>query len=211
MRAPCVGAILAGGQASRYGGGAKGTERVGGQRIVDRVAAALRETTDRLLLVADQDAASEWLPGVQKVSDVRPGNGSLGGIHAALVATGGPVLVVAWDMPFVPPPLLRRLRARGEQGCDVAIPASGSRRGVEPMCAYYGPACIPAIERSLDAGDKRIVGFLDAVSVGRLDEEEVAAFGDPSVIFMNVNSPEDLTRAERYAASPDGRDRRQEA
>ncbi|GAC1480566.1 MAG: molybdenum cofactor guanylyltransferase MobA [Gemmatimonadaceae bacterium] len=211
MRTRCVGAILAGGQATRYGGLAKGTERVGGTRIVDRVAASLRAACDDMLIVADQNEAATWLPDVRRVRDVRPGNGSLGGIHAALVAAGCPVLLIAWDMPFVPTTLMQRLRTLGESGVDVALPVSGSRRGVEPMCAYYAPSCVAPIEHCLDAGDRRIIAFFDAVSVARLEPTEVAGFGDPEVMFMNVNSPDDLTRAEGYATSTDDRHRRPKA
>ena len=66
----CTGAILAGGRAVRMGGKAKGLESVGGRRIIDRVAEALREATDDLLIVSNDPAASAWLPGVRAVPDV---------------------------------------------------------------------------------------------------------------------------------------------
>ncbi len=50
----CTGVILAGGEATRYDGRPKGLESVGGLRIIDRVAAALGEVTDDLLLIANQ-------------------------------------------------------------------------------------------------------------------------------------------------------------
>ncbi len=206
----CTGVVLAGGNASRYGGAPKGLERVGGRRIIDRVADALAEATDDLLLIANDDSAEGWLPGVRRCADIREGLGSLGGIHAALVHAGGPAMVVAWDMPFVPGGLLRALRsAAGE--ADVVVPQSGSRRGVEPLCGYYGPACVPAIERRLDADDRRVIGFFDDVRVVRLGADVVARFGDPGVLFMNVNTPDELGMAEEHASAPDGGGYRQEA
>jgi molybdopterin-guanine dinucleotide biosynthesis protein A len=204
-----TGVILAGGQATRYGGRAKGLERVGGRRIIDRVADALRAVSDDLLLIANDAAAAQWLPGVRTASDVRPGLGSLGGIYSALVRAGTPVLVLAWDMPFVPVGLLSALRHFGEEGRPFAVPTSGSRRGVEPLCAYYGLECARAIERRLDAGDLRVVSFFDEVAEGaRVDAR---AFGDPALMFMNVNTPDDLLLAERHASTTDGGRRRQEA
>jgi molybdenum cofactor guanylyltransferase len=205
MRPPCTGVVLAGGAASRYGGLPKGLERVGGRRIIDRVADALRAVSDDLLLVANDPSAAGWLPGVRHAGDVLPGEGSLGGIHAALVHASSPVLVVAWDMPFVPPALLTRLRELG-QTADAAVPESGSRRGVEPLCAWYAPACVPAIERSLAAQNRRVVAFFDAVRVARLPADQVAAFGDPEWIFMNVNTPDELVRAEAHATTAHGGD-----
>ncbi len=191
---PCVGVILAGGGATRFGGEPKGLRVVDGSRIIDRVAAALREAADELLLVANDPGADAWLPGVRTASDLRRGEGALGGLHAALSHAGGqPVLVVAWDMPYVSAGLLRALRALGEQGADAAVPDSeSSGRGVEPLCAWYGPSCLAAIERRLDAGDRRVVSFLDDVQVSRLLAAEVSQWGDPARIFFNVNTPDDL-------------------
>ena len=209
-RTTCTGVVLAGGKASRYGGVPKGLERVGGARIIDRVAGALAAVTDDLLLIANDEASSAWLPGIRRCGDVRPGLGSLGGIHAALVHATGSVLVVAWDMPFVPVGLLRELRDAGANA-DVVVPESGSRRGLEPLCAFYGQACRPAIERRLDVDDLRVIGFFDDVRVVRIGQEAVARHGDPAMIFMNVNTPEDLGLAEAYAATPDGSGDRQKA
>ena len=193
----CVGVILAGGGATRFGGEPKGLRVVEGARIIDRVAAALRGCADELLLVANDPDAGAWLPGVPTAADVRRGEGALGGLHAALShAQGRPVLVVAWDMPFVSEGLLRALRALGDLGADVAVPESEtSGRGVEPLCAWYGPACLAAIERRLDAGDRRMVGFFEDVRVSRLPAAEVSQYGEPARIFFNVNSPGDLPHA----------------
>jgi len=208
VTAPCTGVILAGGQASRYGGRPKGLERVHGERVIDRVAKVLGAVTDSLLLIANDPSAAAWLPGIRVARDVRPGIGSLGGIHAALVHAGTAVIVVAWDMPFVPEGLLAELRVLGEDA-DVVAPESGSsRRGLEPLCAYYSPACIAPIERSLDADDRRVIGFFDQVRVARLVAEEVRRYGDPDRLFMNVNSPSELALAEQYASTADRDDHR---
>jgi molybdenum cofactor guanylyltransferase len=150
MSAPCTGVILAGGRASRYGGRPKGLERVHGTRVIDRVADALRSVSDSLLLIANDPGAEAWLPDVRVAGDVRPGVGSLGGIHAALVRAGTAVLVVAWDMPFVPEGLLTELRALGDDA-DVAAPESGSRRGHRPHRALDGRRR-PSRDRILRAG-----------------------------------------------------------
>lgn len=210
MSERCTGVILAGGSATRYGGERKGLLAVEGRRIIDRVADALSSSTDGLLLIANDPAAAGWLPGVRTEADVRAGCGSLGGIHAALFHAESPVLLVAWDMPFVPAGLLSALRARGG-GADVAVPASGSKRGVEPLCAYYRPSCLPAIEARLDAGDRRVVAFYADVRVERVEPDEVARFGDPQRLFLNINTPGDLERAERDAAPSIGRGGRPQA
>lgn len=196
------GAVLAGGAASRFGGRPKGLERVGGERILDRVLQAVQETTGAPpVLVANAPGARGWRPGLEVVPDVRAGCGSLGGIYTAVAAGPGPVLLVAWDMPFVSPDLLRAL-VGGADGYDAFLPESGGRRGLEPLCAVYGPACRAAILGRLDQEDYRAIGFHQEVRVGTLPLDQVAAFGDPETLFFNVNTAEDLARAEELWRRP---------
>jgi molybdopterin-guanine dinucleotide biosynthesis protein A len=191
------GAVLAGGAASRYGGSPKGLLEVGGRRIldcvVDAVAAAVGAPP---LLVANAPDAGSWAPALRCVPDVRSGAGSLGGIYTALCDAPGPVLCVAWDMPFVSEALLRTL-ITGSDGFDAFLPESGGRRGLEPLCAVYAPACRAPIEQAIARGDLRAIAFHDAVRVGTLSLDRVRAFGDPETLFFNVNRPDDLERAEQ--------------
>jgi molybdopterin-guanine dinucleotide biosynthesis protein A len=192
------GAVLAGGAARRYGGTPKGLLTVGGRRILDRVVDAVQAVTGgRPLLIANAADAASWRPDLETIPDVRPGLGTLGGIYTAVTAAPGPVLCVAWDMPFVPTALLRVLRDRmATGGCDAVLPESSGRRGLEPLCAIYGPACAPAIARRLDAGDLMAISFHADVRVGIVPLAEVRRFGEPDELFFNVNTPDDLARAE---------------
>lgn len=194
------GAVLAGGAASRYGGRPKGLLEVGGRRILDRVVDAVAQATGSPpVLVANAPDAQSWRPDLQAIPDARPGFGSLGGIYTAVAAGSDAVLCVAWDMPFVTAGLLRALIDGAAAGrFDAFLPESGGRRGVEPLCAVYGPACRAAIERRLDAGDLQAISFHADVTVGILSVDNVRLVGgaDPGELFFNVNSPEDLERAE---------------
>jgi len=199
-RRRCTGAILAGGRSTRFGGAAKGLERVLGERMIDRVARALGEACDDVILVANDARASTWLPGVPVVPDVRAGAGALGGIHAALVHAADAALVLSWDSPFVPGGLLRALRDAAElDDADAAVPASGSPWGFEPLCAWYGPRARAAIERRLDARDFRSGAWQDDVLTLRLD---ATPWGDPNWLFFNVNTVEDLVRAQHFLPLP---------
>ena len=190
------GAILAGGGATRFGGRPKGLEVLGGVRILDRLVAAFQDALGTLpALIANDPNAHTWHPELQTVPDVQPGAGALGGILTAVSLDPSPVVCVAWDMPFVPSSLLRRLAAELD-GVDAVLPASGGRRGLEPMCAGYGPACGPAIRTALSTGDLRAIAFHSAVRTCILPAETVAEFGDPSTLFFNVNSQDDLTQAD---------------
>ena len=191
------GAILAGGEASRFGGKPKGLELVGGERILDRLVgvmtAALGEPP---LLVANAPDAATWRPDLRTVSDTRPGLGSLGGIYTAVVEAPAPVVCVAWDMPFVSGSLVQALAEKLDRD-DAVLPQSSGRRGVEPLCAAYGPACRDAIADSLTAGDLRAIGFHDRIRVGILPLAEVQALADPDLLFFNVNTADDLVKADQ--------------
>ena len=192
------GAVLAGGSASRFGGAPKGLLTVGGSRILDRVVARVQAATDAPpLLVANAPGAAAWRPDLNTIPDARPGLGNLGGIYTAVTAEPGPVLCVAWDMPFVPEALLQALVEGAAAGTyDAFLPESSGPRGLEPLCAVYGPACGPAIARRLDRGDLQAISFHPDVRVGILSLAQVQAFGDPGELFFNVNTPDDLERAE---------------
>lgn len=189
--------ILAGGGATRYGGRPKGLERVGGERILDRlVREAIGAFGTPPILVANDPEAPSWRRELRVVTDIRPGEGALGGLLTAVSAgEGAAVVVMAWDMPFVPASLLKALAA-GLADHDAVLPASDGRRGVEPLLAAYGPACLIPMIAALERGDRRAIAFHDQVDVGILSLDEVRRHGDPALLFLNVNTPEDLQTAE---------------
>lgn len=189
-------AILAGGGATRFGGRPKGLEVVGGRRILDRVVDACVEAFGQLpLLVANDPGAGAWRPDLRVVPDVTPGLGALGGIYTAVTEAPAPVVCVAWDMPFVSAGLLRLL-GDGLREADACLPASGSRRGVEPLCAAYGPTCQAAIARAVEEGDLRAIGFHPWIRVHVLGPEALP--DNPARLFFNVNSPADLDTARNH-------------
>ena len=195
-----VGAIVAGGNAERFGGAPKGLEHVGGRRIIDRVATALRAVSSHVMIISNAPDASAWIPGVRAYGDVRAERGSLIGIHTALTRSADDVLVVAWDMPFVSPALLRLIRDRRRAESLAVFPVGPS--GPEPFCALYTRACLPLIEAALDAGELRLSRLVESISnAERIPMSDIEGVGDPATLFFNVNSAEDLRTAETLDAA----------
>jgi molybdopterin-guanine dinucleotide biosynthesis protein A len=172
-------------------------EQVGGERILDRVAQALTAATETSpLLIANAAEAAKWRPDLRVIRDAIRDCGSLGGIYTALSACEAPVLVMAWDMPFVPVELLTELVERSDD-YDAFLPeSSGPNNYVEPLCAVYKPICLDAIREQLVDEDFRASGFLDSVNLGTLSREEVERYGDPDTLLFNINTPTDLTKAQ---------------
>jgi molybdopterin-guanine dinucleotide biosynthesis protein A len=133
--------------------------------------------------------------GVPEDTDVVAGAGPLAGLLTALERDEGRgVLLLGADLPLVPTSLLARLAARLESA-DAVVPVAG--RGPEPLCAAYGPACLGPVRRYVAAGDLGMTAFWREVRVRPLCADELLAFGDPEILFLNVNTPEDYERALR--------------
>ncbi len=162
------------------------------------------------IIIANAPDAAAWRPDLETVPDAEAGLGAVGGIYTALLRAPAPVVVVAWDMPFITPGLVGAL-ARGLDDADACIPESGGPRGMEPLCAAYGSACVDAIARALEEGDRRAVGFHRFIHVTILRVSAIRAVADPALAFFNVNTARDLEEAEAlwqaHASSPlsDGR------
>jgi molybdopterin-guanine dinucleotide biosynthesis protein A len=200
MTGVLLGAIIAGGRSTRYGG-AKALVEVGGKRVVDRVAHALRSIVaeDDVIVIANDSALGEAI-GLPFRGDMLQDAGAVAGVHAALVwarerGRHG-VIAAACDMPFLNVALLREIVGRSGTA-DAVLPESEGPRGVEPLCAYYGVNCIAAIERAVTHGDARMIGFHADVHVERVPLPVVRSCGDVAVMFRNLNTPADRAEAER--------------
>lgn len=194
--------VLAGGASRRLGGVPKGLERIGGSRIIDRVVSSLHESgvVGDIVLAANDDLAHEWLDNVTVVRD-SIGVGGLAGV-AATLNLGRDAVVLAWDMPFVPPAFVAHLVRTARRGAPLVLPEGNTARAVEPFCAWYSATLRPRLEDFLRAGPAAAHRFVDTVADRIvIPLEDCARHGDPRVMFMSVNTPEDLARARAIAES----------
>ncbi len=196
MVAGLSGAILAGGKSRRMGRD-KSRLALGGETLVARTSRVIGALSDDVLIVTNTPEDYSEL-GTRLVRDAIPGGGALSGIHAALLAARHAlVLVVACDMPFLNPDLLRYLAGLAA-GYDVVVPRW--RGESEPLHAIYARSCLPAIEPLLEQGGGRIVELYARVRTRHVEPEEIACFDPEGLSFFNVNSPEDWARAQELAA-----------
>ena len=191
---------MAGGRNLRFGD-IKAFAEVEGARIIDRVIRALRVVADDVVVSANDQETYGSL-GLLMRADVRDDLGPLSGIYTALLWAqergDQGILAVACDMPFPSVELLRAIREAAAHH-DAVLPESGGRRGLEPLFAYYSVNCIPAIETAIERDDRRMISFHDQVDLHRISLEQVRRYGDPELLFMNVNTREDLEQARRAA------------
>jgi molybdopterin-guanine dinucleotide biosynthesis protein A len=189
-----TGVIQAGGRSTRMGGRPKALMELGGRRIIDRVAEVVREVADDVLIVTNTPELYAFLD-LPMVPDAFPDHGSLGGIYSGLrAAAGDAAFTVACDMPFLMTEVARLVTGRAGEA-DVVVPRVGEQ--FETLHACYAKSCLGPIEAHLHAGQLKIVGFYDEMRVLTIAADEVARFRAPEIVFMNVNTPEELEAA-RY-------------
>jgi molybdopterin-guanine dinucleotide biosynthesis protein A len=198
-----AGAIIAGGPAKRLGGVAKPFLQVGGRAIAERQLDLLRTAALARVFVVANDPAPWTALGVDVTPDRVGGSGPLGGVHAALTAADDcdAVVCLAGDLPFVEPALLAALRDRAP-GSDAVAPRSA--RGIEPLCARYARSLLPVIDARVRAGELAIHELLEQHGVDWIADAELAALDPDGRSFFNVNTPEDLARADAMAAASRG-------
>jgi len=189
--------ILAGGQSSRLGQD-KAFLVLDGQPLVARTAHRLAALSDDLIVVTNDPAryGPLGLPA-RLLPDERPGEGSLMGIYSGLrAARYSHAVVVACDMPFLNLALLRMMLPLTNE-YDVVIPRLDGL--LEPLHAIYGQACLPAIARLLERGQRQIIAFFHEVRVRYVEEDEVDRFDPHHLSFLNVNTPEDWERVQELS------------
>jgi molybdopterin-guanine dinucleotide biosynthesis protein A len=191
-----AGVILAGGRATRMGGGDKGLLTLAGRPILARVVDRLRPQVDLLALNANGDPARFASFGLPVLPDTVPGHpGPLAGVLAAMdwAAAQGATSVVtaAADTPFFPADLVARLAAAGPFAMAATPADAGPER--HPTFALWPTHLRDDLRAALAAGLRKVIAFTDPSGCATV------LFPDGQA-FFNVNTPEDLARAEALAA-----------
>ena len=186
---PPVGLVLAGGESRRLG---SDKARLEGAALplaaVERLAAVCAE-------VAVADRGRELVPGRPSLAD-GAGRGPAAGILGGAAAyPGRALLVLACDLPRVPAGLLAEL-AMSEAAASVDWVVPRWEGGLEPLCAFYGPAALAALAERVREGRFALHDLAaDAdLAVRYLEGEALRQFGDPGEMFFNLNTPGDLER-----------------
>ena len=201
-------AVLAGGQSTRMGRDKALLPLAnGGPAMLALVLNSLEGIADDVSIVAN-DCEKYRAFGVRVVPDLHPGNGALGGIQTAVTqAIHERCLVVACDMPFLNPALLRRMTIEpGDYDVLVPLIPGESRQGrdgfvYQTLHAIYSKQCLQPIERRIAQGKRQVVGFFEDVRVRTLDIAEIARWDPNLQSFFNANNPETLALAADMSAN----------
>jgi molybdopterin-guanine dinucleotide biosynthesis protein A len=193
-----LGVILAGGQATRMGGGDKGLRLLGGQSLLARVETRLSPQVAGVALNANGDPARFADLGLPVIADSISGfAGPLAGVLAGLdwaAAQGADTIVTAAaDTPFFPCDLVPQLLMASEGMVHpvvlAATPDPERGRARHPTFGLWPVALRDDLRRALEGGLRKVVLWTQTHG-GR-----EALFPDEAA-FFNVNTPDDLARAE---------------
>ena len=186
--------ILAGGKSTRMGTD-KAFAPLNGRPLLARMLETARSLTSNVRIVGDSRKYGPFAPVVE---DIYPECGPLSGIHAALHSSATELnVVLAVDTPFVSLALLQFLvtRARNVPGAIVTVVQANG--GFQPLCAVYRRQFAEAAEQALRGGRHKIDALFDSASTQVIGEDELESAGFSPNIFRNLNTPDDLVRAQK--------------
>lgn len=202
-----AGLILAGGASRRMGGGDKALALLAARPMLAHVVDRFAPQVAPLAINANGDAARFAAFAYPVVADRHEGLlGPLAGVHTGLVWAksqgGGNTLLatVPADAPFVPRDLVERLHAGlNASGSRIAIATSATGR--HPVAALWSLSLEGSLHDALTRGIRKVGQFVDEVGAVEVAFAPNAWGGRTIDPFMNINTAEDLTAAERFMQS----------
>lgn len=200
MKQP-LGVILAGGQATRMGGGDKGLLPLGQGTLLSSVIDRLEPQVAGLALNANGDAARFSDLGLPVLADsidgfAGPLAGVLAGLDWAAEQGAETIVTAAADTPFFPCDLVPRLllAADGMTHPLALAATSDAKRGSarHPTFGLWPVALRDDLRAALAGGLRKVV-------LWTLAHDGREAMFPEEAAFFNVNTPEDLAKAEAMA------------
>lgn len=191
-----TGVVLAGGRSQRMGQ-SKAALLIDGEPLLRRVVCRLRLALRDMVVVGSSDLAA-LIPDTGIIQDLphHQGQGPLAGLEAALCAIETPyAFVVACDMPFVAPDLVRAMVAQASADPSNDVLVLRTSQGVEPLHAVYSHACLPTVTRQLDAGERSLQRLMPHVRVSEVPEELVKRYDPAGRSAFNANTPDEWEHA----------------
>ena len=195
--------VLAGGVSSRMRS-AKGLLELKGLPLIVRTAMLAESLVSRVIVVGEPETYAPL--GLQTIPDqlfgVAPeacrSKGPLFGIATALAASDTPWnLILACDLPYLTREWLEWLLVRAARSNAQAV-VPNTTRGLEPLAAAYRRECLPAIERSLAQGVRKVTDALNDLAVERVDQREWGALDPDGMVLKNMNTPADYEEARAW-------------
>lgn len=197
-------AILAGGEGRRMGRKDKSCLEISGEKLVSRIIRSLEGLFAETFVITRTPENHPDLD-VRLVGDLFESRSSLTGIHSALYhSRTDHVFITACDSPFLKRELISEMLSRVEPDDDVVIPVHPDGF-YEPLCAVYSKRCLPFIEENLQKNIFQIIRFFPQVKVKTVDTDLLAKKDQGLTTFININTPDELSRVREDLKNPTDR------
>jgi len=186
--------ILVGGEARRANGQEKYFFVYEGRTFIERLIGTLEQVVDEIILVAkdpEQCKRFRRFDNIRCITDIRPGIGPIGGLHAGTLAAHGDTLFVsACDMPCIDARVVRYLfDAIGN--ADAVIP-TWNYDMIEPLHAVYRRFVLLRYLEKHESFSLR--PMIRSINTCYVSVEELRQFDPTLKTFTNINKLEDLER-----------------
>jgi molybdopterin-guanine dinucleotide biosynthesis protein A len=196
--------ILVGGEARRANGQEKYFFQYQGKTFIERLVDSLRGVTDEIILVAknkEQCRRFDAIGGVRCITDIRPGLGPIGGLHAgACEAKGELIFVSACDMPCIENAVVSYLFEQiGD--ADAAIP-NWNKEMLEPLHAVYRRSAL--IEYLRNHASLSLRPMIRSINTRYVPVDDLRRFDPQLRTFTNINKIEELDRINATGAQKPG-------
>lgn len=187
-----TGIVLAGGESRRMGAD-KSFIRIAGMPMVAHVINALRMAVDTVIVVTNRPEA--YAPyDVEVATDAYNRRSSLIGVYSGLLRSRDEYnFIVACDMPFLNPGLVRHMCGLAAGEYDAVLPRIGEL--TEPLHAVYRRTLLPEIRDRIERGRLRISGIFTGKRIRYVTEEEIDRFDPRRRSFVNLNTPQEYEEA----------------
>jgi molybdenum cofactor guanylyltransferase len=183
-----TGTVLIGGKSKRYGSD-KVFSQFKGRPLIEHVVDTIQPLFNEIILIGHK---RKGLENFRVVEDIRPGCGPLGGIYTALTAANAEFcFVCAADMPNLNAGFISHMISKADDH-DIVMPMWS--KGREPLHAIYRRSVIPIIASLLDQNILRIFSLIEHADTLFIPEETIKIYGDPAVLFSNINTVHDMLR-----------------
>jgi len=177
---------LAGGDAGRIGGIAKGTLKIaGGVSIIERLISELNKTGIEDIIIIANNSAPYRHYGREIIADTRAGIGPIAGIEAGLRHFAGrtdAVMFLPCDLPQFTTKEMAVLKQAFVEGDDMVVFAQTPDKLYHPLCAIVHTKLIEEISAAIDRGARR------PERVWRQAKGAAVQFADDTA-FFNINTP----------------------
>lgn len=186
-----TGVILAGGLARRMNGVDKALLQLSGNTLIRHISNILEPQVDQLIINANRNLDTYKNLGYTVLSDIIEGYaGPLAGIATALQSvTTTHILIVPCDSPFIYQDLVSRFsKAYIETNADICVAHDGKR--LQPVFALIKKETLPSLLKYLADDQHKIDTWYNQQNMATVD------FSDQKETFININTPEDLEKAE---------------